>query len=141
MNRKSFTLIEIIIVIAVISLLAAIAIPIFLRVSIFGNESAAIAALKTLSSAVANYRITHPTYPPDLSALYSESPPYIDSILASGTKQGYNFDLRGNTYGFEVTANPVSFGKTGRRYFFMDETGVIRYDETGPATNSSPPIE
>jgi prepilin-type N-terminal cleavage/methylation domain-containing protein len=141
MHKRGFTLMEIIIVVTIISLLAAIAIPNLLRARISANESAAIAALKALTSAAITFQSTHSDYPANLSALIAESPPYIDSVLASGTKQGYNFNFTGYTYAFEATANPVTFGMTGRRYFFVDESGVLRYNETGAATNTSPTVE
>lgn len=132
---------EIIIVVAIISLLAAIAIPNLLRARISANESAAIAALKALTSAAVTYRSTHSDYPADLAALIADSPPYIDSVLASGTKQGYSFNFSGSTYTFESTAIPVTIGRTGRRYFYVDESGVVRYNETGLASNTSLPLE
>ena len=61
-------------------------------------------------------------------------PPYIDSVLATGTKQGYNFTYElVDSESFTVNAAPVSSGKTGSRYFFSDESGTIRANATGPA--------
>ena len=132
---------EIIIVVTIISLLAAIAIPNLLRARISANETAAISALKALSSAAVTYRSSHSEYPVNLSALIAESPPYIDSVLAGGTKQGYTFNFTGSSYSFEAAAAPVTFGRTGRRYFFVDDSGVLRYNESEAATVSSLPLE
>ncbi|NQV04581.1 MAG: hypothetical protein HQ532_03690, partial [Candidatus Omnitrophica bacterium] len=61
-------------------------------------------------------------------------PPYIDSVLASGTKQGYNFTYAlVDSESFTFNAAPVSPGKTGSRYFFADEGGAIKANATGQA--------
>jgi type IV pilus assembly protein PilA len=133
MNRKGFTLVEIMIVVAIIALLAAIAIPNLLRARLAANESAAIAALKTIASAAHTFRASNPEYPADLDALGDPTPPYIDSVLAGGAKQGYDFVLVGDDAGFTATARPTSFGVTGNRGFFVDTSGVIRFTSADEA--------
>jgi len=138
-NKKGFTLVEIMIVVAIIALLAAIAIPNLLRARLAANESAAIAAMKTIASAAHTYRASHPTYPRSFDDLVSETPHYIDSVLAGGTKQGYAFNLTGDDSGFTATAVPVSVGATGNRGFRVDSSGVILYSTDGsvPLANAS----
>src|SRR3989338_271196 len=98
LGRKGFTLVEIMIVVAIIALLAAIAIPNLLRARHNANESAAIAALRTLSTAEESYRAaqTPPSYSADLGDLFDSTPPYIDAALSGATsstnsRQGYFF--------------------------------------------------
>jgi len=129
LGTKGFTLVEIMIVVAIIILLAAIAIPNLLRARLNANEAAAIASLRTLSTACESYRSaqTSPAYPADLAALSGATPAYIDSTLGGGTKQGYEFAYLvgdpANTY--NVTASPVTENVTGSRSFAVDQNGVI----------------
>ena len=140
-KTKGFTLVEIMIVVAIIALLAAIAIPNLLRARLAANESAAIAAIKTIASASHTFRAAGSTYPANLTVLSSATPPYIDSVLGGGTKQGYNFSETGDTSGFTATAVPVTMNTTGVRSFFVDTSGVIRYNSTGNASATDKPLD
>ena len=65
----------------------------------------------------------------------------IDPVLGSGEKQGYRFRIVGaDQFTFRVTAAPVEPGATGGRWFFLDESGVIRFSTDGPANEQSPPV-
>ena len=140
-GKGGFTLVEIMIVVAIISLLAAIAIPNLLRAKHNANEAAAIGALRTISTACESYRAaqTPATYPPDLATLGSATPPYIDSGLAAATaattpKQGYYFTFaRSSANQFTCLATPAVSGTTGTRIFFVNESGVIRLNDASGA--------
>jgi prepilin-type N-terminal cleavage/methylation domain-containing protein len=140
-SRHGFTLVEIMIVVAIISLLAAIAIPNLLRARHNANEAAGIAALRTISTACESYRAaqTPTSYPANLLLLSTEVPPYIDAGLASATaigtaKQGYYFVyLWVNANQYTCFANPAVPGTTGTRIFFCDESGVIRLNSEAGA--------
>jgi len=135
-RRKGFTLVEIMIVVAIIVLLAAIAIPNLLRARLNANEATAIAAMRTLSTAMESYRAAQspPSYPANLSLLNSSNPPYIDSQLSSGNKSGYTFTLSAGTNTYTVVATPQTENVTGVRSFFVDGSGVVRVGTNSTGT-------
>jgi type IV pilus assembly protein PilA len=152
-RQKGFSLIELLIVVAIILIIAAIAIPNLLRSKMAANEASAVGSLRTLNTACLQYATTYGGYPASLDKLgpaataTSNSADLIDSVLSSGTKSGYTFlyaagatDPSGNVLSYTITATPVSPGITGQRGFFTNQTGVIRVDSAGTATASSTPI-
>lgn len=142
--KRGFTLVEIMIVVAIIALLAAIAIPNLLRARHNANEAAAISALKTISTACESYRAaqTPTNYPTGLVTLGNAVPPYIDNTLRDATavgssRQGYYFTYtRVTNNEYTCLSTPASSGVTGTRIFFVDESGVIRLNNA-----AGPPIE
>lgn len=145
-TRRGFTLVEIMIVVAILMTLATLAISSVLRARHNANEMAAVASCRSIVTAAQNfYANSYPhTYPGGFSDLVepTSKPPYIDSVLASGTKQGYAFAYAlVNTESFTLNAAPTVSGKTGTRNFYSDETSLIRANSSGPAGASDPIIQ
>jgi type II secretory pathway pseudopilin PulG len=129
------------IVVAIIALLAAIAIPNLLRARLQANEAAAQAALKTIGTAEVTYRGANPEYGTlALLGTPAAGPAYIDSVLAGGAKNGYTFaitDVGAATPDqFHASAVPVTPSVTGVRSFCITEDGVLRVQAAGGAIAS-----
>lgn len=113
------------------------------------NEASAVGILRTINTACFSYTAVHPErgFPRALAEMGPEGDGLIDATVAIGAKSGYTFvyeasdrDGDGIVEAYQATASPIQPDKTGRRYFFTDESGVIRTSTDGPATSGSPPL-
>ena len=144
---RGFSLIELLIVVAIILIIAAIAIPSQLAARISANESSAVASLRTINTGMIAYNSTYPTvgFAATLSVLGGVAPCtpssttacLIDSVLAAGVKSGYNFAATGAggppMIMYYATAVPIVEDQTGIRSFCSVEDAVVRVQPAGGA--------
>lgn len=155
-DPKGFSLIELLIVVAIILIIAAIAIPNLLRSRIAANQASCVGSLRTINTAEVTYSSTYNTGysaslldlgPPASGQPTATAAGLIDSVLAAGTKSGYTLtytqgtaDSSGHINNYSVTGNPISLGSTGQNYYFTDESNVIRFNTSAQASASDSPI-
>ncbi len=151
-SKAGMTLIELLIVITIVLVLAALSVPLLLRNKISANETSAVGSLKAIANASINFneqREPH-RYPNNLAELGSHDPPYIDQGLAGGVKAGYFFQLvagttgsTGSNFTWSAEAHPVAYRKTGIRSFHIDSTGMILGDDISgkPGLPTMPPLQ
>jgi prepilin-type N-terminal cleavage/methylation domain-containing protein len=159
-KQKGFSLIELLIVVAIILIIAAIAIPNLLRARMAANESSAVASVRTVNTAQITYQSTYPTtgFAPNLVSLGGPlgaacvpapaTACLIDSVLANNGspagsgKSGYSFTTGAGTVaggvnvGYTILAAPITRNQTGIRAFCSEEDAVIRVDPAGVCSNT-----
>lgn len=132
--RKSFTLVELIIVIAVIAIVLAIAIPNLIAARKHSQENAAVGCLKTITASQTLFKEADKEE--DLNFDYGRlselsATNVIDSVIGSGTKGGYIYQVEYSTLSSDFLwfgmANPALAGSTGDLYFCCNQRGVIFY--------------
>jgi type IV pilus assembly protein PilA len=164
-KQKGFSLIELLIVVAIILIIAAIAIPNLMRSRMAANEASAVAVLRTLNTSEVVYSATYGGFSANLKNLgpngatctttYVPTPTtacLVDSVIGAdpSTKSGYTTTYTGGTAitgaangqvaNYSIASAPVAIGSTGQRGFFTDQSLVIRGDTSGTATVASAPI-
>jgi type IV pilus assembly protein PilA len=161
LKQKGFSLIELLIVVTIILVIAAVAIPNLLRSRMSANEASAIASLRTIITSEIVYSSTYTVgFSANLLSLSDGGTPgncvspalpsassacLLDPSVASGTKSGYLLTyVPGGVSGingtYTLNADPVSAGSSGQRHFYTDDTDVLRVNITAIASASDPAL-
>jgi len=141
-----FSLIELLIVVAIILIIAAIAIPNLIKSKMAANEASAVGSIRTINTGEVNYSASCPAvgFSASLAELNAGTAcaggkGIIDPVLSTGKKSGYVFTYKATAGGdalndsYTQTGVPATIGTTGHRGFYSDQTGVIRYTLDGSA--------
>jgi len=148
-RRRGFSLIELMIVIAIILIIATIALPKLNRAKMYAHETAAIKTLQTIHTAQTQYQSQFGRFatsltelgPPQSGQPGPQAADLIENSLAAGEKSGYKFTVTGNQAGYVISAVPVAYNSTGSRTFYSDQTMQIRQNYgPEPATAQSPEL-
>ena len=138
-RAQGFTLFELMVVVTVVALIAAFAIPALLGSLKGGKEASTISALKTIASVSEQYSIRFGGYADSLNRLTTTG--YLDSLFGSGTRSGYTYAYNATRYSWECSAMVEDPGITGDRNFYTTQAGVIYVSLSGPATSADSPID
>jgi prepilin-type N-terminal cleavage/methylation domain-containing protein len=145
--RRGFSLIELLIVIAIILIIITVSIPAYNKAQMLAREMAASKAVQTIQTAEVMYQSSYGHYaqvlrelgPPDGGASGMAAAGLISGALSAGTVGGYRFTLSATPDTFAIGASPVAYGSSGVKSFYLDQTGILRAsDGPQPATSTSP---
>jgi type IV pilus assembly protein PilA len=153
-RQKGFSLVELLIAMAIVLIISAIAVPNLLTARMAANEASAVSSLRTINGSAVTYSLTYPDsgFPPSLAVMGGaqpctatpESACLLDETLASGLKSGYSFvwSSDGNTPSVEytITANPVAVGSTGLGAYCSDQSDTIFNAPSGSGCTSASAI-
>ena len=149
-REKGFSLIELLIVVAIILIIAAIAIPNLLRSRMAANEASAVSGIRAITTAEHAYSATYPDVgyactlaalgpPPTGQSASSTASDILDPVISAGTKSGYTYALSNCTgtpfSNYQSTAVPITVGGSGQRAFCSDSSGIIQYAIDGTAAS------
>jgi prepilin-type N-terminal cleavage/methylation domain-containing protein len=139
-QSPGFTLIELMLVVAVIGIIAALSIPNLVESKKAANEKTAITYMRSWTSAQEIYHTRYGVYADADNQLFNEG---LINFRGAADGFGYNFSIDNGSnslYTWWGTSRPDVPGETGDRWFFIDQTGVIRWSTSGAADSSSNPL-
>lgn len=151
-RQTGFTLIEMLIVVAIILIIAAITIPSMTTAKIHADEASAVASVRAINTVEVSYQAAYGGYAESLANLGGAEPCtksaatacLLDQSLAGGVKSGYNFaavgsnPANGMSTSYVVGAAPVVFDRTGKRLFCSTDKNVIRADLNAGGSTTPP---
>ena len=155
-KQNGFSLIELLIVVAIILIISAIAIPSYLRSRMQANEVSAVMSLRMINTSAVTYSSTYVQvgFPATLADMGGANPCtasstsacLMDDSIAQGTKSGYTFVWVGDgampSVTYSLACTPAVVGSSGQRMFCTDQTSVIRFDPSGAGcTGASDPVQ
>ena len=153
--NEFFSLVELLVVVAVLLALAALSIPVLARARMSANESAVVETLRVINKAEMAYQLVFNSgFSPDLYSLGPSPAPsparadLVDEIIAGSAPGAVGFVRHGyqitykqlGAYSYQITATPLTPGATGSRSFYSDHATVIRVNSSGPAGPTDPPL-
>jgi len=145
-SRRGFTLMELMIVVAIIFIILAIAVPKYNNARMQANELSALRMVGTIHTTQAQYQSQFGKYavtleelgPPPSGQPGPAAADLIPGDLAKGKKSGFVFQMQGTPGGYTLTVVPETYNSSGRRSFYSDQSMVIRENwGPEPATASS----
>jgi type IV pilus assembly protein PilA len=155
-KQKGFSLIELLIVVAIILIISAIAIPSYLRSRMQANEASAVGSVRMINTSAVTYSSTYVNvgFPANLADMGVVNPCtassttacLLEDSLANGKKSGYSFVWIGDgatpSVAYTLNATPLNVGASGQRMFCTDQAGVIRFDPSGAGcVSTSSPVQ
>lgn len=146
-SSRGFSLIELLIVIAIILIILAIAVPKLGSAKMNANEMAVIREIQTINSMQVQYQSQFGRYattlaelgPPASGGPGPQAADLIPGSLSSGDKDGYTFTLAATPQGYTLNVNPKAYNSTGRRTFFSDQSMIIHQNWSAEPANASSP--
>jgi type IV pilus assembly protein PilA len=146
-GTRGFSLIELLIVIAIILIILAIAVPKLGSAKMNANEMAVLREIQTVSSMETQYMSQFGRYattlaelgPPTSGGPGPQAADLIPGSLASGDKDGYTFTLAATPQGYTLNVNPKAYNSTGRRTFYCDQSMIIHQNWSAEPANASSP--
>ena len=147
-KQQGFSLIELLIVVAIILIISAIAIPNYLRSRMQANEASAVGSLRMINTSAVTYSSTYLNvgFPTNMSDMGGANPCVATSTNACILESGYSFLWVGDgatpSVSYSLTATPLKVGGSGQRQFCTDQAGVIRFEASGAGcTAASNPVQ
>jgi type IV pilus assembly protein PilA len=155
-KQRGFSLIELLIVVAIILIISAIAIPSYLRSRMQANEASAVGSIRMINTSAVTYSSTYVNvgFPANMIDMGGANPCtasstsacILDDSIAQGTKSGYSFIWTGDgatpSVSYSLTATPLNVGGSGQRQFCTDQSGVLRFEPSGAdCTAASGPVQ